>query len=55
MAEALLFSLAAFVAFAVRNAIKKWKEVDKNIDKLVVIEKAQKLIEDEKARIKKQV
>ena len=53
MAEALLFTLAVFIAFSVRNAVKKWKEVDKNIEKLVAIEKAQKLINDERARISK--
>ena len=51
MAEALIFGLAAYVAYVVRKAILELKKVDKNIDKLIAIEKAQKLIDDELKRI----
>ena len=46
MAEALLFGLAAYITYAVRSAILKWKAVDENIEKLITIEKAQKLVDD---------
>ena len=52
MAEALLFALAAFVAFTVRSTILKLRKVDENIDKLVAIQKAQELINKELERIK---
>ena len=45
MAEALLFSLAAFVAFSVRAAIIKWKKLDSMVDKLEKIEELKRLIE----------
>ena len=53
MAEILLFSLVVYVAYAVRSAILKWKAVDKNIDKLVAIEKAQELINKEINKLNK--
>ncbi|MGI9548834.1 MAG: hypothetical protein ACR2M7_02500 [Bdellovibrionales bacterium] len=52
MAIALLFTLAVFIAWAVRNAILKWKKVDENIDKLIAIEKAQELIRKEQQKLK---
>ena len=52
MAMALLFGLSAYVAYVVRKGILELKKVDKNIDKLIAIEKAQKLIDDELKRIK---
>ena len=50
-AEIIVFAFVVFVAFTVRNAILKWKAVDKNIDKLVAIEKAQELINNELKKI----
>lgn len=52
MAEALLFGLVVFVAFTVRNTVLKLRKLDENIEKLIVIEKAQKLIDEERKRIR---
>ena len=52
MAEGLLFALVVFVAYAIRNAILKIRKVDENIDKLIAIEKAQKLIDNELNKLK---
>ena len=52
MAIALLFGLVFFTAYTVRKAVLELKKVDKNIDKLIAIEKAQKLIDDELKKIK---
>ena len=51
IAELLLFGLVVFVAYSVRNAILKIRKVDENIDKLIAIEKAQELINNERKRI----
>ena len=52
MAELLLFGLVVFTAFSVRSAILKLRKVDENIDKLIAIEKAQKLIDNELNKLK---
>ena len=52
MEIALLFGLVVFTAYTVRKAILELKKVDRNIDKLIAIEKAQKLIDDELKRVK---
>ena len=52
MAIALLFGLVVFTAYTVRKGVLELKKVDKNIDKLIAIEKAQKLIDDELKKIK---
>ena len=53
MAILLLFILTVFIAYTVRNTILKLKAVDKNIEKLVAIQKAQELIDEERKRIRK--
>ena len=52
MAILLLFILTVFIAYTVRSTILKLKAVDKNIEKLVAIQKAQELIDEELKRIK---
>lgn len=52
MAELLLFGLTVFIAFTVRNTVLKLRKVNENIDKLVAIQKAQELIDEERRRIR---
>ena len=51
MAELILFGFVVFTAITVRTAIIKWRKLDENIDKLVAIEKAQKLIDNERKKL----
>ena len=52
MAEVILGIGFIAIAMAVRNARLKWKKLDRNIDKLIAIEKAQELINNEKNKLK---
>ena len=52
MAELILFGFVVFTAITVRTAIIKWRKLDENIDKLVAIEEAQKLVDNAKKNLK---
>jgi len=52
MAEVLLFGLTVFIAFTVRNTVLKLRNLDKNIDKLIAIQKAQALIDEERRKLR---
>ena len=51
MAELIVFGFVVFTAITVRTAIIKWRKLDENIDKLVAIEKAQELINNERKKL----
>ena len=46
MAETILFVFAAFVAFAVRSAILKWRRLDERFERIEKIEELEKLIKE---------
>ena len=51
MAEVILGIGFIAIAMSIRNARLKWKKLDRNIDKLVAIEKAQELINKAKKNV----